>query len=194
MNERRLNLMLAAVAIAFGLILVLVDRGGDGRDTAGGAGADWTAQNEAEADHITPVDLATRLLAGQDDTLIVDVRPADEFALWHLPGAVNMDVPTLLGSAGTSLRTSAGDKLVVLVSNGMVHPAQAWVALAQRGATDVRVLEGGLTQFKLDVLTPPSLRGPISEARAAQAWPAFVAAREAFVGHAANVRTAAIEP
>lgn len=139
----------------------------------------WAHAVEVEGDHLSVQALTDALLADAGRVVLIDVRPADEFAQWHLPGAVNLDLPELLGPRGARVLDEAGGELVVLVSNGMTHPAQAWVELTRRGRRNVRVLEGGLTQLKHEVLTPPSLRGPIStqsaerEARrfhAMQAW------------------------
>lgn len=183
MDMKRVVQTLAVAAVGVGVILVFADAGGKDA-TASGAGAEggWSDAVEQEGDHIKPRDLADRLLARKGDTVLVDVRPAEEFAAWHMPGAVNLSVPAVLGEAGEALLEEAGDKLVVLYSNGMVHPAQAWVELARRGHDNVRVLEGGLTDFKREVLTPPSLRGPISEARAKAEQPRFLEARTFFLG------------
>lgn len=184
MNSKKIGQNLAIAALGIGIILALVDNGAPtgGAEEQAAVSAAWTETVEQEGDHIKAVDLADRLMADAGDTVLVDVRPAYEFAAWHLPGAVNLSVPQVVGADGAALLDSSADKLVVLYSNGMVHPAQAWMELARRGHSNVRVLEGGLTEFKRDVLTPPSLRGPISEARAQTELPKFQAARAFFLG------------
>lgn len=164
--------------MGFALVVALVD---PPHKNAAAGSVDWPATIEAGADHITPNDLAERLLADPRSVLLVDVRPLVEFEAFHLPGAVNLDVGELLGARGEELLAAHTGKLVVLCSNGMTHPAQAWVELARRGRTDVRVLEDGLDGFVRDVLTPPSLRGVTTEARAAQEYPAYAAATAAFL-------------
>lgn len=191
MDTKKLVQNLAIAAVGVGVILALVDNGAPA-DTPGevAEASAWTAGVEQEADHIKPAELADRMLARQGDLVTVDVRPAEEFAAWHLPGALNMTVPQVLGAEGAALLQDNADKLVVLYSNGMVHPAQAWVELARRGHTNVRVLEGGLTELKRDVLTPPSLRGPISEARAQAELPRFLEASAFFLGPDSGVKGA----
>jgi thiosulfate/3-mercaptopyruvate sulfurtransferase len=163
------------------LIVALVDRP---RESSAATNA-WPADVEAGTDHITPTELAERLLADPSSMLLVDVRPPAQFAAFHLPGAINLDVVELLGAPGEQLLAAHTGNLVVLCSNGMTHPAQAWVELARRGRTDVRVLEDGLDGFVRDVLTPPSLRGVTTEARAAQESPGFAAATAAFLARPA---------
>lgn len=121
----------------------------------------WLTAIENGADHIEPAELADELLAARGDVVLVDVRPADEFAAWHLPGAVSTTVPELCGARGEALFAS-NPRLVVLCSNGPAHPGQAWLALRAMGHTNVRVLAGGLTDFRAQLLTPPSLRADAS--------------------------------
>lgn len=182
MDTKRLVQNLAIGAVGIGLILALADTGATTAPAEAAPTAAWADGVEQEADHIEPAELADRMMAQKGDVVTVDVRPADEYAAWHLPGAVNLSVPQVLGAEGASLLEANAGKLVVLYSNGMVHPAQAWMELARRGHTNVRVLEGGLADLKRDVLTPPSLRGPISEARAREELPRFQAARAYFLG------------
>ena len=57
---------------------------------------------EMAEDHLEPEDLAGRLMAGEPDLLVVDVRPADEFAVFHLRGAVNVPIAELAGLSGAT--------------------------------------------------------------------------------------------
>lgn len=148
----------------------------------------WARAVEAGGDHVAPEELAARMLRG-DDVLVIDVRPADEFASgFRLPGSVNMDVPRLLGAEGAALLDARPEAEVVLVSNGMTHPAQAWTDLVRRGRAGVRVLEDGLDGFRARVLTPPSLRGAATEESARAASAQFAAARAYFLAAPTDVR------
>jgi len=160
MTNRTWSPWIALGAMGLALGLALANR----PDVAGASGAAWPEAVESGADHITATELATRLLDAPDEILLVDVRPAEDFAGFHLPDSHNLTVPELLGARGKELLLSNQGKLVVLCSQGMTHPAQAWVELSRRGERDVRVLEDGLDGFVRDVLTPPSLRGAPSDA------------------------------
>lgn len=166
---------LGAMGLALGLALLL----SDAIPTHDGTAPAWASAVEAGEDHVTPRDLAGLLRDDASRVLVVDVRPPDEFAAFHLPGAINLDLPRLLGAPGEALLDAHGDGLIVLCSNGMTHPAQAWVELVRRGRTNVRVLEDGLDGYLRDVLMPPSLRPfPIAEPEVLDAprvvSPAFV--------------------
>lgn len=122
----------------------------------------WLQDVETGQDHIAPVDLARELLAAPSDLALVDLRPAEDFATWHLPTATNLTVPQVCGDEGKAL-FAKNPRLVVLYSNGPAHPGQAWVELRRQGRTNVKVLAGGLDDFKAQVLTPPSLRDGASD-------------------------------
>lgn len=176
-------------AMLFALAIAVVDDGpAPGAAAPGGSPSsapEWAAQVETGGDHISAADFVTKVLGDPSSIAIVDVRPADELAQFHLEGAVNLDLPRLLGDEGaTFLRTNAA-KTVVLVSNGMTHPAQAWTELARRGAKDVRVLEDGLDGLRNGELAPPSLRGADDEHTARMQRYRWTAARRALVGEGA---------
>lgn len=174
MNHR----MAPWVAIGVMLLAVLLAVADTGETTRATATHAWTAAVEAGQDHISPEALAAMLQESPGGLLLVDVRLPEEFAWFHLPGAVNLDLTQLLGPQGTALLDAATGKTVVLLSNGMTHPAQAWVALTEAGRTNVRILEDGLDGFIARVLTPPSMRGATTERRARAEAADFAALRQ----------------
>jgi thiosulfate/3-mercaptopyruvate sulfurtransferase len=158
------RLLAALGVLAVAGVLAVVS--GAALDDANGATAPaWAAVVEAGEDHIPASEFAHRFVEAPDTLLVVDVRPADEYAAFHLPGSHNLDLVRLLGPEGTALLDASASRTVVLVSNGMTHPAQAWVELSRRGRKNVRVLEEGLDGLRAAFLTPPSLRGPTTERR-----------------------------
>lgn len=118
---------------------------------------------EAAEDHIEPEELADRLLAGDPSLLLVDVRPAVEYAAFHLRGAVNILLPDL----PSALEPYRQSHVIVLYSNGMTHPAQARDALARLGFARVYLLTDGLTGFTERCLKPVSLRSTLVDATTA---------------------------
>lgn len=142
--------------------------------------AAWLQQIETGEDHISAAALAGEILAARGDVVLVDLRPAAEFAQFHLPGAVNLTVPDVVGAAGEKL-FAAAPRLVVLYSNGPAHPGQAWVELRRQGRDNVKVLDGGLDAFRQEMLTPPSLAKDVDEATAKAAQAAFRLRRAFFL-------------
>lgn len=170
--------------IALGAMVLLVVAalmvGGGGGAVRSEADAAPLAAIETGADHIGARELADRILAGGDGMLLVDVRPADEYAAYHLPGAINLSVPQVVDAALAPRLRAAGS--VVLYSNGPAHPAQAWVELKRQGHEHVRVLDGGLEQFRAEVLTPASLRDGGDEATAKAEAARMALVRTFFLG------------
>ncbi len=162
-------LTFALVTVLLALVLALVDGVGPGVRPDHDLG--WAEDIEAATDHLDPQPLAEALLDRPDSVIVVDLRPAAEFTAWHLPGARNLSVPEVFAPANAALFRDA-NRTVVFVSEAMPHAAQAWVEARRRGATNARVLAGGLARFRNEILMPPSLRGETSEARA-QAEAAF---------------------
>ncbi|MCU0863612.1 MAG: rhodanese-like domain-containing protein [Planctomycetes bacterium] len=163
---------IATMLAAIGAALLVAPGPNQDRAATAAAASSWLQQIETGADHIETDELLHELLTGSPGLLLVDVRPADEFAAWHLPGAVNLGVPELCGAAGAALFATS-PRLVVLYSNGPAHPGQAWVELQRQGRTNVKVLAGGLDEFRDHVLCPPSLRAtaaPSAAAGASSAW------------------------
>lgn len=130
------------------------------------------AAMEAGEDHIEPEELADRLLAGDRTLLLVDIRTPEEFAAFHIRGAVNVGAADLLDY----LAPHKNQGVIVLYSNGMTHPAQARDALARLGFANAFLLTDGLEGFLRRVLKPVSLRdAPLTPEAAAKvrAWRAF---------------------
>lgn len=167
MKTSTLHQALALLGMATLVPLALVATRGVSAAATGGD-LRWAHAIESGEDHIGTKELAERMLLGDPTLLLIDVRPREEFDVWHLPGAVQSTVPDLLGEAGKKL---LGDqkRTIVLYGSGPGHAGQAWVELEKRGMKNVRVLDGGIEAFKAEVLTPASLRGPATESQSKQA-------------------------
>ncbi|MEY4672327.1 MAG: hypothetical protein RL148_111 [Planctomycetota bacterium] len=189
--ENRNGPVVALGAMVFLVVTALVLGGGGARE--GGNVPDAALQAvETGSDHIDAEALADRIMAVDPGLVLVDVRPAPEFAEWHLPRAVNLTVPDLLGAPGDAL-FARNPELVVLYSNGPAHPAQAWIELQRRGRTNVLVLDGGLDEFRARILTPPSLRGETEEAKA-KAESQLFALRRAFFLRSGQSAPSTVKP
>jgi 3-mercaptopyruvate sulfurtransferase SseA len=170
---------------AFSLILVALAGGlfvlSPASTRASVAAGDETAlmaRVEKAGDHIEPDELADRLMAGEPDLVVVDVRPEAEFKTFHIRGALNVALARL----AESLQPFKNKGLIVLYSNGMTHPAQARDSLQRQGFGNVYLLTDGLQGFRDRCLKPVSLRPePLTPADAARvhAWRAFFTAPSA---------------
>lgn len=107
-----------------------------------------------EADHVTPADLADRVIRGATDYRLVDLREAAPFAAYHIPGAENIPLAQLT-DAGL-----ARNEKIVLYSDGGIHAAQAWMLLRAQGYQGVTTLFGGLDAWKDQVVFPVAPMNP----------------------------------
>lgn len=106
------------------------------RGLAGGDGA---------PEPMSRAELAERLAEGS--VTVLDVRPTDEFAMGHIPGARNVSLAEL----EQVLPTLDGDAEIVAYCRGpyCVYAHQA-VALLRRNGLNARRLEGGLPEWRED--------------------------------------------
>ncbi|MBU0971945.1 MAG: YeeE/YedE family protein [Proteobacteria bacterium] len=139
------------------------------------------AQVDAALDHMEPEELAQRLVAGQEDLVLVDVRSEPEFLTYHIKTARHIPLKDL----ADQLAPHRNQGMIVLYSNGMTHPAQARDALFRLGFNNVYLLTDGLDGFIRRCLTPVSLRSepiPASHALKINQWRLFFLAPSADPG------------
>lgn len=84
--------------------------------------------------------------AATEGGLLVDVRTPEEYALWHIPGAVNIPLATLRDVI-TSGDLDPARPVRVYCAVGF-RSYLAYRILVQRGFADVAALSGGSTTFK----------------------------------------------
>ncbi len=144
-----------SIAILFGLLSAapLVGCGDHVPKTAARVGdVDRIAQIVARHDDRVSVDeLARWIIQGKKDFVLIDVRPASDFAAGHIEGARNLAVPELL--APDQVKTLPKDRKVVVYSQGSEIAAQAVVLLRLAGY-DADLLLGGYNFWHQHVLNP----------------------------------------
>jgi rhodanese-related sulfurtransferase len=75
---------------------------------------------------------------------VIDTRDADQYQVSHIPGAVNIEWRKVLGRRAEL----PGDKMVLVYCNTGTLSAQAGFALRVAGMDNVRILQGGLNEWK----------------------------------------------
>jgi len=75
---------------------------------------------------------------------VIDARDAGQFARGHIPGAVNMDWRQVLAKRNTIPK----DRPVIIYCNTGSLSAQAGFALRIAGWDNVRILQGGMEEWK----------------------------------------------
>ena len=129
---------LTMVVLAFGMLLLPTSTGPQLAAVTPVAleqEQDLLAAIETGQDHIDPDELADRLMSGTGNLVVVDIRPPAEYEVFHIRGAINLQLADL----ATSLAPYKGQD-IVLYSTGMTHPAQARDALMRLGYENVSML------------------------------------------------------
>lgn len=75
---------------------------------------------------------------------VIDTRDADQYKKAHIPGAVNIDWRQVLGRRAEL----PGDRMVLVYCNAGTLSAQAGLALRLAGMDNVRILQGGFSEWK----------------------------------------------
>jgi rhodanese-related sulfurtransferase len=88
---------------------------------------------------------ATQLI-NQDKAVIVDVRPANEFAQGHMPGAINVPFSELPLKVGQLNKYQS--KTVILVCATGAQSRKARSQLKKIGFNEVYVLNGGFAEWQ----------------------------------------------
>ncbi len=135
---------------------------------------------------IEPSTLASALMDAPGTWTVLDVRPAWQFAEYHVPGSENVTVERL---AARITALPAGTRVVLADRDGTLAWAAAGACTKPLGATGIslRVLSGGTARFWREIEVPrtagsasvPPSPGARSSAPAVQAAPSAPAAPSA---------------
>lgn len=93
---------------------------------------------------LTPADLASRRHE-HPDTRLLDVRTPGEFAAEHIAGAYNIPLD-MLGQHGPQIRAGVAAPVVLVCRSGQ-RARKAEAVLRAAGATNLHVLDGGMTAW-----------------------------------------------
>ncbi|HEY3744572.1 MAG TPA: rhodanese-like domain-containing protein [Bryobacteraceae bacterium] len=110
--------------------------------------SELASEIEAESDHMSALDLATRIMHEDKNLRIFDLRSQAEFEQFHIPTAQPMAIEAITKSV------LPRDADIVLYSEGGTHAAQAWVLMRMRGYRRVFVLREGIYEWQSRVMEP----------------------------------------
>ena len=103
---------------------------------------------QQEEDHVTALELADWIRSRRENLRIIDVRSAEDFDAYHIPGAERIPLDSLIA------KPFRANETIVLYSDGGAHAAQGWVFLRALGLERVYFLRGGLYEWLDDVMNP----------------------------------------
>lgn len=97
--------------------------------------------------YVEPDELAFKLLNQRENNfLLVDVRPANDFASFSLPGAINIPLSDVTNPVNRKI-IAESKRPILFYSYGNTAADQAWMFFRRNGNKTVNVLNGGLNGF-----------------------------------------------
>lgn len=115
------------------------------------------------ADQVRPSELAGWIIEGRGDYRLLDLRNAEDYGTYHVPGAESVPLATLPGAD-----ISRTEKVVLYSQDGL-RASQAWFLLRAQGVRAAYILAGGLDAWKREVLYPQLREPTTADAREANA-------------------------
>ncbi|KJF44548.1 hypothetical protein LH29_03450 [Draconibacterium sediminis] len=103
--------------------------------------------------YVTTDQVAKMIIQGDPSLLMVDVRSADEYDEYALPGSVNIPLEELLNEGNMGYFGVPGVK-VVFISNDDIRADQTWVLTKRLGVDGTYVMKGGLNCWMQTIIEP----------------------------------------
>ncbi|MDX2429742.1 MAG: rhodanese-like domain-containing protein [Bacteroides sp.] len=103
--------------------------------------------------YFTPDEVADMIVNKDPSLMLIDVRPETEYEKYHLPGALNIPLSSLLDDEWEDY-LHQDLRYNVFYSNGTVNANQAWMLTRQLGYQNNYVLQGGLNYWVETIMNP----------------------------------------
>ncbi len=115
--------------------------------------------------YVSTDEVAEKLIYGDAYTQLIDVRSAEAYKKFHLKGALNIPLDSILNkdeNGGFEYEDILNQdiKTNVFYSNGTVYANQAWVLLRRLNYKNNYVMKGGLNRWIETIIKP--VRPPIT--------------------------------
>ena len=108
----------------------------------------------AEKSRFLSVDLVTHRIIENDPTLLlIDLRPANEFKAFALPGSINIQPDSLLSASTRELLNQPG-KDKILYANSDLTAEKAWLIGTRYSISRLYILKGGLNEWYNTIIKP----------------------------------------
>lgn len=148
MSKRYIFLSVVFIALAMGLVILPAHQKSEGVQPE----ILLLEMNSPER-YLSPDLVAEKIINEDPRIFLVDVRSADEYDEYHIPGAYNFPLSDVLyDSVSNVLNQKYRD--IVFYSNGQITADQAWILYRQKDYKNLYVMEGGLNQWFDQIMMP----------------------------------------
>ncbi len=140
----------------------------------------------AEKSRYLSADQVTHRIIENDPTLLlIDLRPAEQYKIFALPGSLNIHPDSLWSDTGMELLNQQG-KDKVLCANSDLLPEKVWLLCARHAIGRIYILKGGMNEWFNTIIRVQPATGTPSTADLDLISFRF-AARQFFVGTGESV-------
>jgi rhodanese-related sulfurtransferase len=114
--------------------------------------------------YFSPDEVAHMIVSGDPSLVLIDVRSETDYEKYHLPGAINIPLSSLLEEQWKEY-LDQDLRYNVFYSNSTVNANQAWMLTRQLGYENNYVLQGGLNYWVETIVNPsvPASTSPDEE-------------------------------
>ena len=114
--------------------------------------------------YFSPDEVAHMIVSKDPSLVLIDVRAETEYEKFHLPGAINIPLSSMLDDQWEDY-INQNLRYNVFYSNGTVNANQAWMLTRQLGYKNNYVLQGGLNYWVETIMNPekPAATSPNEE-------------------------------
>lgn len=103
--------------------------------------------------YLSTDEVARKIIEKDPSYIYVDVRDAEQFGKFSLPGAINVPLSQLLDS-GKTILLNQKVRDVVFLSNGDLTAEKAWMLCRRMGYERLYVMQGGLNRWAETIMNP----------------------------------------
>lgn len=150
--ERKYTI-LAILLIVMALGLVVLPRKAERKETD----PKVLLSSIAEKSRYLSADLVTkRIIENDPSLLLIDLRPANQFKAFALPGAINIQPDSLFSVANMELLNQSG-KDKVLYGNSDLTAEKTWLLCTRYSVNRIYILKGGLNEWYNTIIKEPEI-------------------------------------
>lgn len=148
MSKRYIFLSVVFIALSLGLVLLPAQH--KGMDTR----PDLLLLEINSSERFLSTEIvAERIISGDPRLLLVDVRLADQFDEYHIPGSISLPLSQVLYDSVSSILNQK-NRDIVFYSNANITADQAWILYKQKKYENLFVLDGGLNGWFKNIMIP----------------------------------------
>ncbi len=96
---------------------------------------------------IHPAELLNTLADDRLKTILLDIRPENDYNLFHIEGAQRVDQEDLAAISSDLLAEAANNTVYVVMSNDEEAATEGWKTLTAESIPNVYILEGGINNW-----------------------------------------------